>query len=143
MQKLAYIPGMSCIPSTFDLKNRKKLDPTSTALPAASAASIASDDVMPLLPLAAGQSFLSMIRMGLTSYQIGRVFTKSSSTTWLWFGVGRNRGNRGGLGIPGLTASSTDRSTDEACMVQVPGTRWLGSGHWVATVGLLIQASGI
>src|SRR5690348_184798 len=28
-------------------------------------------------------------------------------------------------------ANVTDRSTDEACIVQVPGTGWLGSGHWV------------
>src|SRR6185312_12016502 len=36
-----------------------------------------------------------------------------------------------------VLSSSTDRSADEACMVQVPGTSWFGSGHCVGTVGLL------
>jgi hypothetical protein len=40
----------------LDLKKRKKLEPTSIALPAASTSSIIFDEVMPLLPSAAGQS---------------------------------------------------------------------------------------
>src|SRR5215475_14281058 len=37
-----------------------------------------------------------------------------------------------------------DRSTEEACMVQVPGTLWFGSGHCVVIAGLTVvfQASG-
>src|ERR1051326_1352456 len=38
--------------------------------------------------------------------------------------------------------SVVDRSTEEACMVQVPGTGLLGSGHCVGTRGLAFQASG-
>jgi hypothetical protein len=54
--KTSYLPVIPLIESNFELKNRKKLEPTSIALPAASASSIAFDDVMPLLPSAAGQS---------------------------------------------------------------------------------------
>src|SRR5262252_2648799 len=64
-----YIPGIPGV-EAFELKNRKKLDPTSTARPAASAASIALEEVMPLLPSGVGQSFGSLIRTGLTSHQI-------------------------------------------------------------------------
>jgi hypothetical protein len=39
-----------------ELKKRKKFEPTSIALPAASVASMIVDEVMPLLPSAAGQS---------------------------------------------------------------------------------------
>jgi len=126
-----------------ELKKRKKLEPTSTALPAASAASIASTDVIPLLPSGAGQSSRCMISTGLTSHQIAPVLTKSSSTTWLWFGVGTNNGWVGGLGTLSIPASKTERSTEEACMVQVPGTGLFGSGHCVLTFGLASQASGM
>jgi len=40
----------------WELKNKKKLEPTSMTRPAASASSIAFDEVMPLLPSGAGQS---------------------------------------------------------------------------------------
>ena len=43
----------------------------------------------------------------------------------------------------GIPASRTDRSTEEACMGQVPGTARLGSGHCVGTLGLASQASGM
>ena len=36
--------------------------------------------------------------------------------------------------------SNTDKSTDDACIVQVPGTGLLGSGHWVATAGVVFLA---
>ena len=55
-RKNSYLPVIPLIESNFELKNRKKLEPTSIALPAASASSIAFDDMMPLLPSAAGQS---------------------------------------------------------------------------------------
>ena len=71
------------------------------ALPAASAASIAFTDVIPLLPFGVGQSSLCMISTGLTSHQIGRVLTLLLSTMWLWFGVGTNMEPVGGLGTPG------------------------------------------
>src|SRR5579885_1671400 len=59
---------MACSPMEFicELKNRKKLEPTSTARPAASASSISFDDVMPLLPSAAGQSPGDMMSTGRT-----------------------------------------------------------------------------
>src|SRR5215469_16966332 len=44
-----------------------------------------------------------------------------------------------------LSARSVfDKSTEEACMVQVPGTGLLGSGHWVVMAGFtfVFQASG-
>ncbi len=44
---------VQCAPC-IDLKKRKKLEPTAIALPADSAASMPLDDVMPLLPSAAG-----------------------------------------------------------------------------------------
>ena len=69
-----------------------KLEPTSMARPAASAASMVAAEVIQLLPSGVGQSFRSMIRIGLTSHQIAPVLTESSSTTWLWFGVGTNNG---------------------------------------------------
>jgi hypothetical protein len=65
-----------------ELKKRKKFEPTSIALPAASASSIAFAEAIPLLPSAAGQSLWSMIRTGRTSHQIGVVFTRLLSTTW-------------------------------------------------------------
>jgi len=43
---------------SFELKKRKKFEPTSIALPAASASSMAFEEVMPLLPSAAGQSLI-------------------------------------------------------------------------------------
>ena len=92
-------PGSCCIPApvegtcmwciaallelSCEVKKRKKLDPTSIALPAASAASIAVEEVMPLLPSAAGQSLWLMISTGLTSHQIAPVLTRELSTTWL------------------------------------------------------------
>src|SRR5215469_6988247 len=38
-----------------------------------------------------------------------------------------------------------DKSTDEACIVHVPGTGWFGSGHCVVIAGFTFafQASGI
>ncbi len=99
------------------------------ARPAASASSIAFEDVMPLLPSAAGQSLWFMISTGLTSHQIGVVFTRLLSTTWLWFGVGTKTGAVGGLGILPKAANVTDKSTEEACIVHVPGTGLFGSGH--------------
>jgi hypothetical protein len=56
-----------------ELKKRKTLEPTSIALPAASAASITFADVMPLLPSAAGQSLWCITSTGLTSHQIAPV----------------------------------------------------------------------
>ena len=63
-----------------ELKKRKKFEPTSTAVPAASAASIALTEVMPLLPSGVGQSLASIMRTGLTSHHIGLVFTRLLST---------------------------------------------------------------
>jgi hypothetical protein len=125
------IPLISAKPQCAEmceLKKRKKLEPTSIALQAASASSIALEEVMPLLPSAAGQSLWSMISTGRTSHQIGVVFTRLLSTTWSWFGVGTKIGMVGGPVFPS-TFSVTDKSTEEACMVQVPGTAWFGSGH--------------
>jgi len=51
-----YMPGIPFIELGWELKKRKKLEPTSTALPAASASSISFDEVMPLLPSGVGQS---------------------------------------------------------------------------------------
>ena len=65
----------------LELKNRKKLEPTSTARPAVSAASIARDEVMPLLPSSVGQSLGSLISSGLTSHQIGVVFKRLLSAS--------------------------------------------------------------
>src|SRR5438132_1367705 len=62
-----------------DLKNRKKFDPTSIARPAASASSIAFDDVMPRVPSAFGQSLRSITSTGLTCHQIAPVFTSELS----------------------------------------------------------------
>src|SRR5215472_114053 len=135
--------AMGLVAPFAELKNRKKLEPTSMARPAASAASMAATDVIPLLASGAGQSLRCMISTGLTSHQIAPVVTKLSSTTWLWFGVGTNKGAFGGFGMPGIPASRTDRSTEEACMVQVPGTGLFGSGHCVWTLGLVFQASGM
>src|SRR5438874_1635847 len=119
------MPGMEW---TLELKNKKKLEPTSMALPAASASSISVEEVIPLLPSAAGQSLWCSTRTGLTSHQMSAVLTRELSTTWLWFGVGTKTGAVGGPVSPSA-ARVTDRSTDEACMVQVPGTAWFGSGH--------------
>src|ERR1700730_6701604 len=119
---------MPCIPAaeladpTTELKKRKKLEPTSMALPASSAASIAFTEVIPLLPSGIGQSACCMISTGLTSHQIGLVLTRLLSTTWLWLGVGTNKGAIGGLGMPGI---------------QVPGTGLFASGHCVWTLGVV------
>src|SRR5205823_9156547 len=114
------------------------------ALPAASAASIAVEEVMPLLPSAAGQSLCCMISTGLTSHHIFPVLTRELSTTWLWLGVGTNVFPVGGLGPFPKAASVTDKSTEEACMVQVPGVGLLGSGHCVVIAGFtfVFHASG-
>src|SRR5215831_15959997 len=50
----------------------------------------------------------------------------------------------GGLGPLPSAASVTDRSTEEACIVQVPGTGLFGSGHCVVIAGLTVvfHASG-
>ena len=81
----ALTPGSSrvpyCIELDSELKKRKKLEPTSTAVPAASAASISFAEVMPLLPSGAGQSLASIIRTGLTCHQIAPVLTRLLSTT--------------------------------------------------------------
>src|SRR5437867_5364658 len=126
-----------------ELKNKKKLEPTSMALPAASASSISFDDVIPLLPSAAGQSLCCKTRTGRTSHQMSPVLTRELSTTWLWFGVGTRTG---AFGVPvrPSTFSVTDKSTDEECMVQVPATGLFGSGHWVVMAGFtfVFHASG-
>src|SRR5262249_31996158 len=114
-----------------DLKKRKKFEPASMARPAASASSIFLDDVIPLLPSAAGQSLWSMTRIGRTSHQIGGVFMRLLSTTGLWVGVRTNTGPVGGPGIFPSATRVSDRSTEDACMVHVPGTGLLGSGHCV------------
>src|SRR5690242_21892246 len=111
---------MAILESCDELKNRKKFDPTSMALPAASTSSMTVDKLMPLLPSAAGQSLCDMTSTGLTSHQMGPVLTRELSTTWLWLGVGRKTGPAGGPVLP-VACSSTERSTEEACMVQVPG----------------------
>jgi hypothetical protein len=67
--------------SPFELKNRKKFDPTSTALPAASTSSMIFDEVIPLEPSAEGQSAGDITRTGRTSHQIGSAFTRELSTT--------------------------------------------------------------
>src|SRR5690242_13107888 len=72
-----------CSPLIRELKNRKKFDPTSMAFPAASAASICEEEVMPVLPSAEGQSACDITRTGRTSHQIGPVLTRELSTTWL------------------------------------------------------------
>src|SRR5262249_17219930 len=74
-----------------------------------------------------------------------RVLTRLLSTMWLWFGVGTNTGAFGGLGISSIPASRTERSTEEACIVQVPGTGLFGSGHCVLTLGVVFfnHASGM
>jgi hypothetical protein len=64
-----------------ELKKRKKFEPTSTARPAASASSMVFDEVMPLLPSAAGQSLSFMMSTGLTSHQIAPVLVRELSTT--------------------------------------------------------------
>jgi len=61
---------------------------------------------------------------------------------WSWFGVGKNTLPIGGFSILPSVASRTERSTLDACIVQVPGTGLFGSGHCVATVGVVLQASG-
>ena len=76
---LYFIPPME---DTLELKNRKKLEPTSMARPAVSAASISSTEVIPLLPSAAGQSLWSKINTGRTSHHIGSVLRKPLSTIW-------------------------------------------------------------
>src|SRR5262245_45352870 len=83
-----------------------------------------------------------MMSTGLTSHQIGWVLTRLLSTMWLWLGVGTNIGCFGGLGKPGCPARRTDRSTEDECIVQVPGTGLFGSGHCVWTLGLVLHASG-
>src|SRR6185312_8732305 len=127
-----------------ELKNRKKLEPTSMALPAVSASSMVVADVMPLLPSAAGQSLWSRTRTGRTCHQIAPVLTRELSTTWLWLGVGTKMGALGGPDTLPSAISVLDRSTEEACMVQVPGTGLLGSGHCVviAEFTLAFHASG-
>src|SRR5574340_1492322 len=99
------------------------------ALPAASASSMAFDEVMPLEPSAAGQSLWFRIRTGLTSHQMGSAFTRELSMTWSWFGVGTKTGMVGGPGTLPSAIKGLERSTDDACIVHVPGTAWLGSGH--------------
>src|SRR5262245_24993460 len=127
----------------LELKNKKKLEPTSIALPAASASSIAVDEVIPRLPSACGQSLCWRTSTGRTCHQIGSVLTRELSTMWLWFGVGTNTGADGGPLSPSAN-SVFDRSTDEACIVQVPATGLFGSGHWVEMAGLTVvfQATG-
>jgi len=100
------------------------------------------DEVMPLLPSGAGQSRGSITSTGRTSHQMAPALTRELSTTWLWFGVGTKIGAVGGLGAFPSAPSSTDKSTDDACIVHVPGTGLFGSGHWVATAGVVFQASG-
>src|SRR5690242_12195620 len=114
-----------------ELKNRKKFEPTSTARPAFSTSSMILDEVMPLLPSAAGQSLWFITRTGRTSHQIAPVSTRLLSTTWLWFGVGTNTGAVGGPCAAPSATSVVDRSTVDACIVQVPATGLFGSGHWV------------
>jgi len=55
-KKHTYLVFIALIELILDLKNRKKFEPTSIALPAASASSIAIALVIPLLPSGAGQS---------------------------------------------------------------------------------------
>src|SRR5262249_60890418 len=78
-----------------ELKKRKKLEPTSIARPAASASSMTLDDVMPVLPSAAGQSLCCRTRTGLTSHQIAPALTPLLSTTWLLLWVGTDVGAGG------------------------------------------------
>src|SRR5438477_11927987 len=129
--------------SNLDRKKRKKFEPTSIALPAASAASIFSEEEMPLLPSAVGQSLCCRTSTGLTSHQIVFELTKPLSTIWLWLGVGTKTGAVGRPVFPKANKVS-DRSTEEACMVQVPVTRWFGSGHCVVIAELTFRfhASG-
>src|SRR5947209_746950 len=134
---------MGLVESASELKKRKKLEPTSTALPAASAASIAVTELIPWPPSGVGQSLRCMISTGLTSHQIGFLLTNASSTRWLWFGVGTNRGAFGGFGKPGIPASRMERSIEDGCMVQVPGTGLFGSGHCVLMLGCVFHASGM
>src|SRR5689334_10551943 len=136
--------GWSSVAPMRELKKRKKLEPTSIARPAFSTSSMILDDVMPLEPSAAGQSLWFITSTGRTSHQIGCVLMRLASTTWLWFGVGTNTGAVGGFGPAPSDASVTERSTDDACMVHVPGVGLFGSGHWVVIAGLTFafHASG-
>src|SRR5215471_124119 len=101
------------------------------------------DEVMPLLPSAAGQSARFITSTGRTSHQICPVLTRLLSTTWLWFGVGTKTWALAGEGALPNATNVCDKSTLEACMVQVPAAPF-GSGHWVAMAGLTLafQASG-
>jgi hypothetical protein len=62
---------------------------------------------------------------------------------WLWLGVGTKVGAVGAPVFP-KAKSVFERSTDEACMVHVPGTGLFGSGHCVVIAGftVLFHASG-
>src|SRR5215469_1083667 len=97
---------------------------------------------MPLLPSADGQSLWFTMSTGRTSHQIGNALTRELSMTWLWFGVGTKILPVGGFAAFPRAASVTDKSTEEACIVQVLGTGLLGSGHCVETMGWVLHASG-
>src|SRR5437870_13415312 len=73
---------------------------------------------------------------------MGNALTRELSTTWSWFGVGTKTFMAGGPGVLPKATNVSDRSTDDACIVHVPGTGWLGSGHCVLTNGWVFQASG-
>src|SRR5262245_30066678 len=64
--------------------------------------------------------------------------------TLLLFCVGTKIGTFGGPGIFTRATRIFERSTDDACMVHVPGTGLLGSGHCVVMAGFTVvfHASG-
>src|SRR5213594_2032863 len=82
-----------------------------------------------------------MTRTRRTSHQMAPVLTRELSTTWLWFGVGTKIG---AVGDPLGPANNTDKSTEDACIVHVPGTALFGSGHCVVMAGFtfVFHASG-
>src|SRR5579885_3004620 len=119
-----------------DLTNRKKLDGTWMASPAASAFSRAATEVIPVLPSADGQSAGLVTSTGMTSHHIALVFASALAITWLWFGVGRKIFVAGGGSLPSATRTAP-RSTVDACIVHVPGVS-SGAGHCVYTIGCVL-----
>src|SRR5581483_8897352 len=129
---------MPCMPAMLcELKKRKKLDATSVASPAASALRKLTSDVIPELPSSGGQSAGLVPRTGTTSPQMAlSVSARAPEMTWLLLGVGRKTFIAGGGSFPSAT-STAPRSTEEACIVQVPGGE-PGLGQSVNTSGLVL-----
>jgi hypothetical protein len=127
-----------------ELKKRKKLEPTSIALPAASASSIQSRR---------GDAFASVCGrpIALEQHQHRPNFPPDCPSVHTRIvhnmAVIRRGHEYSAVGGPVVLPSATsvsDKSTDEACIVQVPGTGLFGSGHCVVMAGFTFafQASG-